>query len=216
MRQRNGTIWIVLGLLLLVAAAALTGYNLQEANRAKASADALLEALKPALPEPPGDADPAADGPDKQPDFVRFPDMEMPVKIVNGMELVGVLSIPTLDLTLPVLSTWSYPDLQAAPCRYSGSAYQHNLVLAGHNYPAHFGLLSRLREGDAVRFTDMDGNVFSYQVTGQERLSPTAVEAMTAGEDWDLTLFTCTLDGQTRVTVRCTLTGAAAAGAPQA
>ena len=89
-------------------------------------------------------------------------------------------------------------------------------MLAGHNYPAHFGLLSRLREGDAVRFTDMDGNVFSYQVTGQERLSPTAVEAMTAGEDWDLTLFTCTLDGQTRVTVRCTLTGAAAAGAPQA
>ena len=35
----------------------------------------------------------------------------------------------------------------------------------------------------------------------QETLEPTDEEAMTTG-DWDLTLFTCTPGGQTRVTVR--------------
>ena len=35
-----------------------------------------------------------------------------------------------------------------------------------------------------------------------ERLRPTAVKEMTSG-DWDLTLFTCTVGGQSRVTVRC-------------
>jgi sortase A len=35
-----------------------------------------------------------------------------------------------------------------------------------------------------------------------EILRPTAVEEMISG-DWDLTLFTCTIGGATRVTIRC-------------
>ena len=48
----------------------------------------------------------------------------------------------------------------------------------------------------------MDGNVFSYEVMALETLAPTAVEEMTEG-DWDLTLFTCTVGGTTRLAVRC-------------
>ena len=33
-------------------------------------------------------------------------------------------------------------------------------------------------------------------------MDSTAIEEMVTG-DWDLTLFTCTLSGQTRFTVRC-------------
>ena len=33
---------------------------------------------------------------------------------------------------------------------------------------------------------------------------PTSVQEMTDG-DWDLTLFTCTVGGKSRVTVRCVL-----------
>lgn len=35
-----------------------------------------------------------------------------------------------------------------------------------------------------------------------EQLERTAIEEMESG-DWDLTLFTCTVDGAARVTVRC-------------
>ena len=130
--------------------------------------------------------------------------MEMPVKTVDGIEIVGILRIPALELELPIISQWSYPDLQTAPCRYSGSAYLNNLILCGHNYSSHFGRLKELREGDIITFTDMDGNLFTYEMAERETLMPTSIEEMTSG-DWDLTLFTCTVGGQSRVTVRCTL-----------
>lgn len=48
----------------------------------------------------------------------------------------------------------------------------------------------------------MDGMVYTYTVTVVDVLSPSAVEDMTSG-DYDLTLFTCTYGGASRVTVRC-------------
>ena len=128
--------------------------------------------------------------------------VEVPVKSVDGVDYIGVLHIPSLGLELPVISRWSYDDLRIAPCRYSGSAYLGNMVICGHNYSAHFGKLKSLQPGDTVSFTDMDGNEFSYTVEELEVLRPTAVEEMTVG-DWELTLFTCTLDGKSRVAVRC-------------
>ena len=56
--------------------------------------------------------------------------------------------------------------------------------------------------GDRVTFTDVDGNVFLYSVAEIQILQPGDVEEMLSG-GWALTLFTCTLGGRTRVTVRC-------------
>ena len=114
----------------------------------------------------------------------------------------GVLDIPALGLSFPIISEWSYDALQIAPCRYSGSAYLDNLVIAGHNYRSHFASLPQLQPGDTVTFTDMDGNVFSYAVSSLETLSPYAISDMTSG-DWALTLFTCTVGGQSRLAIRC-------------
>ena len=50
----------------------------------------------------------------------------------------------------------------------------------------------------------MDGNVFNYEVVAKETLMPTAIEEMASG-DWALTLFTCTVGGSYRVTIRCDL-----------
>ena len=92
--------------------------------------------------------------------------------------------------------------MKISPCRYEGSIYLDNMVICGHNYSTHFGTLKELDAGDLVFFTDMDGNLFEYAVAETEILQPTAVEEMTSG-NWDLTLFTCTVGGATRVTVRC-------------
>lgn len=53
----------------------------------------------------------------------------------------------------------------------------------------------------------MDGVVTHYQVVALDILQPTAVEEMTAGA-YDLTLFTCTYDSGSRLTVRCEQTEA--------
>ena len=56
----------------------------------------------------------------------------------------------------------------------------------------------------AIKGTDMDGNEFYYSVLSIEQLWPNQAKEMADPDgDWDLTLFTCTLGGQYRVTVRC-------------
>ena len=202
--RRKGGIWITLGLLLIVAALALVSYNLYDALRAEQSAWRIINSLEEASEEDsrisaPAEASEKAALPQEP---VLDSQMEMPVKTIDGIEIVGVLRIPTLELELPIISQWSYPDLQTAPCRYSGSAYLNNLILCGHNYSSHFGNLKELREGDIITFTDMDGNLFTYEMAERETLMPTSVGEMTGG-DWDLTLFTCTVGGKSRVTVRC-------------
>ena len=191
MVRKEGNLWMLLGLLLLAAALCLTGYNLWEEYQAEKSARQVLSQMEAQLSEP-----------SALPAYLVAPEMEMPILIIDGHEYIGYLYIPSLDLSLPVMSQWSYPNLKLAPCRYSGSAYLDNLIIAGHNYKKQFGVLKNLQLGDKIVFTDMDRNSFSYAVSEILVLEPTAVEELQAG-DWDLTLFTCTPGGQSRVTVRC-------------
>ena len=205
MKHRKGFGWILSGLLLIAAAFLLTAFNLKEEQSAKKHAALVLDEIEDILPDVSEEED-AGYGEDEIPDYLLNPDMEMPVKTIDGIDYIGTLSIPVLQLELPVISDWSYPKLRKAPCRYSGSVYTGNLILAGHNYASHFGNLKKLWEKDTVLFTDMDGNVFCYEVAEQEILKPSDTEAMEEG-DWDLTLFTCTPGGRSRVTVRCVRVG---------
>ena len=75
-------------------------------------------------------------------------------------------------------------------------------MITVHNYRTYFGKLKELEVGTEVIFTDAAGNRFEYKVAAVEALTPQSVEDMTNGE-WALSLFTCTLDGKSRVTVRC-------------
>ena len=197
------------GLLLIAAALSLSGYNLWEGRRAAEAARQALEALEaveqpqaeaPAQEETPAEPEP------QTPEYVLHPEMEMPTVEIDGVEYIGTLTIPALGLELPIVSAWSDALLDLAPCRYTGSAYLGDLIIAGHNYRGHFGSLYRLAPGDEVQFTDAVGNVFSYGVSEIQELPGTALEEMEAG-DWDLTLFTCTLSRTSRVTIRCQRTG---------
>ena len=204
--SKRGKLCTALGLLLLLAALGLTAYNLWRDAMASMSVDVVLERLTPTLSSRQSELPALSSGEALEeafvPDYVLNPEMAMPEENIDGRSYIGVLDIPALGLSFPIISEWSYDALQIVPCRYSGSAYLDNLVIAGHNYRSHFASLSQLQPGDTVTFTDMDGNVFSYEVSSLETLSPYAVSDMTSG-DWDLTLFTCTVGGQSRLAIRC-------------
>ena len=222
-RRFSGNFILTLGMLLLLAAAILTSLNFIEDGQAGEAAGNALEQLllaerdardaaRRASSETSSDESAAESGgltldPVYLNDNTSTPEGEMPVIEIDGYDYIGVLQIPSLDLTLPVISDWSYPALQIAPCRYEGSAYDGGLVIAGHNFDSHFGNLSRLEPGDEIRFVDLSGHTFTYAVAETEVLDATAIDQMVNG-GWDLTLFTCTLSGETRFTVRCTLAGA--------
>lgn len=203
-----GKIFTITGLLLFAAALALSVYNLWDGYRAEQSREKLLEEYRDKNQNISDKGEQVDESDGQIPDYQLNPEMEMPevmLEELDGAACIGVLEIPEIDLKLPVLSEWSYPLLKKAPCRYSGSAYLDNLVIAAHNYRTHFGKLKELETGDEVIFTDAAGNRFEYKVAVVEALTPQSVEDMTSGE-WALSLFTCTLDGKNRVTVRCDFT----------
>ena len=207
-KNQIGKIFTITGLLLFAAALALSTYNLWDSYRAEQSREKLLEEYRDKNQNISDEGEQTEESDGQIPDYQLNPEMEMPeitLEDLDGAACIGVLEIPKIDLKLPVLSEWSYPLLKKAPCRYSGSAYLDNLVIAAHNYRTHFGKLKELETGDEVIFTDAAGNRFEYNVAAVEALTPQSVEDMTSGE-WALSLFTCTLDGKNRVTVRCDFT----------
>ena len=196
MRKKISIVCMTAGVLLMAAAISLAVYNRYEENRAADASDKVLPLLHQAI-----EANSHIDRPDTKPPDETNSD-RMTVVEIDGYGYIGYLSIPALELELPVLSEWDYTRLKIAPCLYYGSVKTDNMVIAAHNYPRHFGKLSQLKPGDTVRFTDMDGTVYTYQVGDVETLPPTATEEMMIS-DWELSLYTCTYGGGSRVTVRC-------------
>lgn len=206
--NKKANAFIITGLLLLAAALCLTAYNLRSDAAAGKEAADVLEQLRPVIPQhadqaqQPTQSEQPQEPAEEIPDYILDPSREMPTESINGVDYIGVLSIPSLELELPVVSEWSYPALKLAPCRYSGSAYSGGLVICAHNFASHFGGLKSLHIGDSVVFTDVDGNVFEYTAASLETLAPTDVDGM-KDDGWALSLFTCTIGGSSRVTVRC-------------
>ena len=157
MRKWIGTICIVLGVACLLAAIGFVIHNRWEAENAADISQSLLQDVQLAI-----DENRTNDQPQKPtqnddiPENVNTP-TEMATIKVDGYDCIGVLSIPVLELELPILTDWSYAKLKKAPCHYYGSYYETDFVIAAHNYKAHFGRLSELQTGDIVIFTDVQG-----------------------------------------------------------
>ncbi|HOO25630.1 MAG TPA: sortase [Clostridiales bacterium] len=187
--NKRGIIAMTLGALMILGSFSLMAYNGWEERRASSFANEILPDLFEVIEE-------------KKADSKQEEAKARPTAIVGGNELIGIITIPDIDLELPVLSTWSYPLLKIAPCRYSGENIDDPLVLAGHNYVKHFGKLNKLLPDDEVFFTDVEGKLTTYRVVKTEILQKTQVEDMLS-ENWDLSLFTCDYSGRVRLTVRC-------------
>lgn len=122
--------------------------------------------------------------------------------VINDLEYIGYIVIPSLDLNLPVSKNFSYSSLKKTPALYYGSVKTNNLVICGHSYKSHFGYLYKLKKGDEIIFIDVNNNKYTYKVELVEELESTDIKEMIES-DFDLTLYTCTKDGLRRVTVRC-------------
>ncbi len=173
--------------MLLIAALSLSFWNIYEDNRALSAIEEILPELQIII-----------ENSDKTVDDID----NNPAVSIENYEYIGVLSIPDLSLELPVMDNWDYKRLKISPCRFYGSVYTDDIVIAAHNYSRHFGKISQLKIGSEIYFTDIYGETVCYGVLEIETLSGTDAEKMVSS-DYDLTLFTCTYSGESRVTIRC-------------
>lgn len=211
MHKKLGLVLVLAGALLIGGALALYGANRVEDEKAGAAAvetaavlqrqieQAQTQHMQTEVQEQPEDVspEPSMDAP------VEDAETEpTPVVMVGDYEYLGVLSLPSLGLELPVMADWDYDRLKLAPCRQFGSAEEDNLVIAGHNYIGHFANLGMMKAGDSVTFTTMDGAVNTYVVAKTDIISPEDTEKVSES-GYALTLYTCTYGRQNRVTVYC-------------
>lgn len=197
-------VFIAIGAALLISALSLAIFNRNENQQAGEGAEGLLQEVQTAIAARPIQTQPTNKAPSEAAEKPNKEDIDptMTEVVIGDYACIGYLSIPALELELPVLSEWDYERLHTAPCRQSGSTKTDDLVIAAHNYDYHFGKLKYLVEGATVIFTDMDAVQGDYTVTRLETVQPESVEqVLLSGHD--LVLYTCTKGGATRVTVFC-------------
>lgn len=208
MGKKLGRICMIIGAVLIIAALSLVLWNQNEDRKSGESAEQILSQLRLKIPtaEVTEGYIPEAEIPEND----LFEEYEQETEAepeevlleVEGEMYLGVVEIPALGLELPVMSEWSYDKLKKAPCRYKGSQNTDDLILIAHNYNSHFGNIGSLQTGDVISFTNCSGVRTDYEIVQFDEVGGYDIEQMESG-DWDLTLFTCTYSGASRVTVRC-------------
>lgn len=202
---------MIIGAVLLVAALALFFYNRRQEEQAEETVEAVMPRLLEAIAAEAGKSKTQteiavwveeAESADTEPADAEEAEPEEDGIVVDGSVYIGYLSIPALELELPIQASWSLAKLKISPCRYYGSVGTEDMVIAAHNYSRHFGRISGLKIGDRVIFTDANGVQTEYEVAEVSTLEATAIKEMTSS-GYELTLFTCTYGGKSRVTVRC-------------
>ena len=196
-----GIICILLGVVCIFGSVGFVVYNQCEDKHAGEITQDLLADIQGVIDQNRPENPLPDDTGDLPGDMENIP-AELPTVKVGGYDCIGILSVPVLDLELPVLADWSYTKLKKAPCHYYGNNYEKDFVIAAHNYKSHFGRLSELHTGDLIVFTDANGADHGYEVVLLETLPKEATQEMIAS-GFALSLYTCTPGGASRVTVRC-------------
>lgn len=171
----------IIGIVLILSGIGLISYNLITDYISGKNSKEVLKELEVQLEGkiPPTDSD------------IIDVNKEMDIIDVNGNKYIGIISIPSVDIKLPVINEYSKQNIKIAPVLYKGSIYKNNAIIIAHNTQSHFRKIQNLNIGDKVTFIDVNGNEFNYEVIKKENISEKDTKIMEEGE-WDLTLFTCT------------------------
>ena len=115
----------------------------------------------------------------------------------------GVISIPSIELEMPLVKGADSYSLRAAAGCYPESAEMGaagNCVIFGHRmsgYGRHFNRLDELKKGDQITLYNANGEHFTYTVIGSEVIKPDVLmdTLLEHNEGFSLTLVTCTPTG---------------------
>ena len=131
-----------------------------------------------------------------------YPYSTMPVLEIDGVDYVVMLEIPAFGVILPVADQWDSKNLHSAPTRFSGSAYDHTLVIGGADYPGQFSFCDKIDNGAVITVTDMTGARFTYTVFRVDRAKHAESQWLLSA-DYDLTLFCRDAYSLEYIAVRC-------------
>lgn len=125
-------------------------------------------------------------------------------------ETVGIIRIPKINLTYPILSKTTDALMKIAPCKFHGANPNEvgNLCIIAHNYRrkgVFFSDVPDLSIGDIVEIQDLSQKVIEYEIYDIHTVMPDNVADTTQKTNGrrEVTLITCTDNSEQRVIVKC-------------
>lgn len=127
----------------------------------------------------------------------------------DNVEGIGTISMPEVDMTLPILDGLSVANLMAGAgtMKQDQVPGQGNYSIAGHNWRDRttlFSPLHRAEKGMSI-FLTIDGETYEYSVSTIQTVEPTRIDIIEDQDEPLLTLVTCNHDGSKRLIVQATL-----------
>jgi len=125
-------------------------------------------------------------------------------------ETIGVVKIPKINVTYPILSKTTDALMKVAPCKFHGPSPNEvgNLCVIAHNYRrkgVFFSDVENLVIGDIVEIQDLSQRTIQYEVYDIHTVMPDNVADTTQKTNGrkEVTLITCTDDSKQRLIVKC-------------
>ena len=125
-------------------------------------------------------------------------------------ETIGVVKIPKIKITYPILSKTTDALMKVSACKFHGANPNEvgNLCIIAHNYRrkgVFFSDVPDLVVGDIVEIQDLSQRTIQYEIYDIHTVMPDNVADTTQKTNGrkEVTLITCTDDSKQRVIVRC-------------
>lgn len=144
---------LILGILLIAAALALSAFLFLPKKQSNAESEAAIAAMEEIIPYYGTDYQITGLGRDP-----------LAAISIDGIDIVGGLDIPSLDLRAPVAEEGV--DKAYFATLDHGSPVKGEFRIRGGRYDV-FSRLTKAKPGDKVSFTDVDGVQYDYTVTTQ-------------------------------------------------
>lgn len=132
-------------------------------------------------------------------------------KNFEDSSIIGIINIPSINISYPIFSSCSEEFLRISPCRFYGPTpgKNGNLCIAGHNYDngVFFSNIPLLKIGDEIILSDYKKRLFSYFVTDiYEVKNDDLTPIYNFNENSKvLTLITCNNINKNRIIVRASI-----------
>ena len=117
------------------------------------------------------------------------------IQLSNEIAIIGLIEIPSIHISYPILSNTSDSLLKISVCKFAGPLPNRNgnLCIAGHNYKNRtmFSKLDKLEINDSIFITDLNHVRLEYVVYQKLKVKQNNLDCAENTTDVQITLITC-------------------------
>lgn len=134
------------------------------------------------------------------------------VKLSNNISIIGLIEIPKINISYPILSNSDEDLLKISVCRFSGPLPNRigNMCIAGHNYNNNlmFSRLNKLDIGDSIYITDLNNSRIEYIIYNKYRVKQSNLNCTENTNNVEITLITCNSNNNSeRIVIKAKVKG---------